>query len=76
MYRRLVQSLDAVMYAGGADEGNVHSICVMTNGARGPAALGWASILLSSKGKPMNNIVYIVGLVVIIGIVLGYFGLR
>jgi hypothetical protein len=45
-------------------------------GARGPAAQEWGSILHSRKGKPMNNNVYIVGLVVIIGIVFGYFGLR
>ena len=30
----------------------------------------------SSSGNPMNSIIYIVGLIVIIGFVLGYFGLR
>jgi uncharacterized membrane protein len=49
---------------------------MLTYGARGAAALEWVSILHSRKGKPMNNIIYIVGLVVIILFVLGYFGLR
>ena len=32
--------------------------------------------LLNSQGNFMNSIIYIVGLVVIIGVVLSYFGFR
>ncbi|MFZ3140088.1 hypothetical protein [Polaromonas sp.] len=32
--------------------------------------------LPSPRGKIMNTIIYIVGLVVIIGVILSYFGLR
>ena len=31
---------------------------------------------IHAKGKLMNSIIYIVGLVVVIGFVLGFFGLR
>lgn len=37
----------------------------MAYGARGPAALGWGSILHPRKGNSMNSLVYIVGLVII-----------
>jgi hypothetical protein len=30
----------------------------------------------TAESKPMNSIIYIVGLVVIVGVILSYFGLR
>jgi hypothetical protein len=49
---------------------------VLANGAPLRAAIGWDSISHPLGAFLMNSIVYIVGLVVIIAFVLGYFGLR
>jgi hypothetical protein len=50
---------------------------VGAHGTRGTGGVLWASIHLhTQKGAHMNSIIYIVGLVVIIGAILGYLGLR
>ena len=50
------------------------AICSWTNGASG--AGGVASGPIHAGAKSMNNIIYIVGLIVVIGFILGFFGLR
>lgn len=37
---------------------------------------GWRFVSRSKTAEPMNQIIYIVGLVVIVLFILGYFGLR
>jgi hypothetical protein len=53
------------------------AVCVVAHGTGGTGGVLWASIHLhTQKGAHMNSIIYIVGLVVIIGFILGYLGLR
>jgi hypothetical protein len=49
---------------------------VANNPANGYYSIGIWPFANHRKGNPMNRIIYIVGLIVIVLFILGYFGLR
>jgi len=50
-------------------------LCARAHGARGPVGIGWIpEASINAQGYIMNSIIYIVGLVVVIGFILRFLG--
>ena len=65
----------------GAQVTNCRILCALAYGASGPERVHWCVVNCfdpspHAKVNLMNGIVYIVGLIVIIAVVLSFFGLR